>query len=94
MAYGTPFRHGKTVVLEISGNYVIVTSLTRQPYDIEILRSHGINPLDMKILVVKSTNHFRETFGKVASNMITLALPGYAVPIPGMYKYKKWKGKV
>lgn len=92
MAYGTQFMHGKTVVLDISGNTVIVTSIARQPYDIEIFYSHGINPLDYKTLVVKSTVQFRETFEKVASKIVTLALPGYAVPIPQIFKYKNWKG--
>jgi len=92
MAYGTQFMHGKTVVLEISGNIVIVTSVARQPYDIEIFNSLGINPMDQKILVVKSTIQFRATFESVASEIFTLALPGYAVPIPQTFKYKKWKG--
>lgn len=94
MAYGTKFRHGKTVVLEIAGNLVIVTSISRQPYDIEIFRSHGITPEDRSILVVKSTIHFRATFESVASEIITLAVPGYAVPVPEIFSYNKWKGKV
>ncbi len=94
MSYGVEFKHGKTAVVEISGNLVIITSISRQPYDIEIFKSHGINPQDQKILVVKSTNHFRSTFEKVASKIVTLALPGYAIPIPQIYKYKKWKGNI
>ena len=94
MSYGTEFKHGKTAVVEIEGNYVIVTSISRQPYDIEIFRNHGITPEDMKILVVKSSIHYRATFKDVAKEMIPLALAGYSVPIPQIYKYKKWKGKV
>jgi microcystin degradation protein MlrC len=41
-------------------------------------------------MVVKSSIHYRATFGYVASEMIPLALPGYSVPIPKAYKYKKW----
>ena len=33
---------------------------------------------------------FMGTFEDVASEMIPLALPGYSVPIPKAYKYKKW----
>ena len=51
-------------------------------------------PEDCKLLVVKSSIHYRATFEKVASEMIPLALPGYSVPIPQMYEYKKWKGTV
>lgn len=94
MAYGVEFNHGKSVVVQIAGNHVIVTSISRQPYDIEIFRNHGITPEDQKILVVKSSIHYRATFKDVATEMIPLALPGYSVPVPQIYKYKKWKGKV
>ncbi len=92
MAYGVEFNHGKTAIVDIGGNLVIITSIARQPYDIEIFRNHGITPEDQKILVVKSAIHYRATFKDVASEMIPLALPGYSVPIPQIYKYKKWKG--
>ena len=94
MSYGVEFNHGKSVVVEIAGNYVIVTSISRQPYDIEIFRNHGITPEDMKILVVKSSIHYRATYQDVACEMIPLALDGYSVPVPQIYKYKKWKGVV
>ncbi|MBR6729443.1 MAG: M81 family metallopeptidase [Clostridia bacterium] len=94
MSYGVEFNHGKTAVVEIAGNYVIITSIARQPYDIEIFRNHGIAPEEQKLVVVKSAIHYRATFGAVASEMISLALPGYSVPIPQLYKYKKWKGTV
>jgi len=94
MSYGVEFNHGKTVVVEIEGNYVIVTSISRQPYDIEIFRNHGITPEDQKILVVKSAIHYRATFKDVATEMIPLSLSGYSVPTPEIYQYKKWKGKV
>ena len=71
---------------------VIITSISRQPYDIEIFINHGINPEDCALMVVKSSIHYRATFEYVASEMIPLALPGYAVPIPESYSYKKWNG--
>ena len=94
MSYGVEFNHGKTAVVEIAGNYVIITSIARQPYDIEIFYNHGITPEEQKLLVVKSAIHYRATFEKVASEMIPLALSGYSVPIPQIYKYRKWKGNV
>jgi len=94
MSYGVEFNHGKTAVVEIAGNYVIITSIARQPFDIEIFRNHGITPEERILLVVKSAVHYRDTFKNVASEMIPLALPGYSVPIPQIYKYKKWKGNV
>lgn len=94
MSYGVEFKHGKTAVVEIAGNLVLITSIARQPYDIEIFIYHGINPRDHKLLVVKSAIHYRATFENVASEMIPLALAGYSVPVAQKYKYKKWKGSV
>lgn len=59
-----------------------------------ILIVQCITPEDQKLLVVKSSVHYRATYEKVASEIIPLALPGYSVPIPQIYKYKKWKGNV
>ena len=94
IAHGVIAEHGKTAVVEIAGNLVIITSAPRQPYDLEIFRSHGITPEEQKILVVKSAIHYRADYGKVARKMITLCLDGYAVAQPAGYDYKNWKGNV
>ena len=94
VARGTIMKLGKTAVVEIAGNLVIVSSVPKQPYDIEIFRAHGITPEDQKILVVKSTVHYRASYGPIAREMIAVALPGYAVPVPEGFAYKHWKGEV
>lgn len=94
VARGTVMKLGKTAVLEISGNLVIVSSVPKQPYDAEIFRAHGITPEDQKILVVKSTVHYRASYGSIAREMIALSLPGYAVPVPQGFHYRRWKGEV
>ena len=94
IAHGVIAEHGKTAVVEIAGNLVIITSAPRQPYDLEIFRSHGIRPEEQRILVVKSAIHYRADYGKVARKMITLSLDGYAVADPKGYDYKNWKGNV
>ena len=82
---------GDTAVLDVAGNTVLVTSLSRQPFDTEIFYSHGIDPEKQKILVTKSSIHYRATFGKVSKTMIPLALNGYASPVPETYTYRNWK---
>lgn len=94
MGKGLNVTHGKAAVIEVEGNVVIVTSLPRQPYDLEVFRSHGITPEEKRLLVVKSSIHFRDDYGKIAREMLTLALKGYASPDPKNYKYKNYKGKV
>ena len=91
MAHGTLAIHGPTAVVEIAGNVVLVTSLPKQPLDLEVFRAHGITPEEQKILVTKSSVHYRADFGKIAREMITLSLPGYAVPVPEGFNFKNWK---
>jgi len=69
---------GRTVVLDIDGIEVIVTERRFQPWDPEIFRRVGIEPTDKQILVVKSTLHYREAFGKFAGKMIDVEAPGLA----------------
>ncbi len=82
ISLGEIIKHGKTAVVEIEGNFVIITSIPRQPWDIEVFRSHGITPEDQKILITKSAVHFQASYGEVAKEMIPVVLPGYAVPVP------------
>lgn len=91
MLHGTIAKQGKTAVVEIAGNTVLITSISRQPFDLEVFRSHGIAPEEQRILVTKSTIHFRASFGTVAKEMLTLAAPGYAVPVPEGLPYKNWE---
>ena len=91
MSRGATMKFGKTAVLEIEGNWVLVTSLSCQPYDMEILISHGITPTDMKLLVVKSSIHYRATFGTVARAMLPIPLPGYMDPRPETFPFRVWK---
>jgi len=94
MSQGTLARHGLTAVAEIAGNTVLVTSLPKQPLDLEVFRAHGIAPEERSILVTKSAVHYRADYGKVAREMLALSLPGYAVPLPEGYQYKNWKGDI
>lgn len=91
MTHGAVADHGKTAVVEIEGNIVLITSLPRQPYDLEIFRSNGVDPKDYRILVTKSAIHYMADFLTVAQQTITVSLPGYAVAVPEAYNYQNWK---
>ncbi len=93
MSHGEVANHGKTAVVEVAGNIVFITTLPRQPYDLEIFRSHGIAPEAQRILVTKSAVHYRTSYGEVAREMHAVCLPGLAVPVPTGYKFKNWKNK-
>jgi len=93
MSHGKRYCMGKTAVLEIGGNYVIVTSLPVQPFDLEVFRAHGITPEEQRLLVAKSSIHYRASFGTIARAMIPVPMPGYNVPYPQGFPFRVWKGK-
>lgn len=91
MLKGMIYNHGKTAVLEIAGNKVLVSSLPKQVLDPQVFRKHGIDPKKENLLVVKSSIHYRASFGLFAREMIPVVVPGYAPPTPEGYTYKNWK---
>jgi microcystin degradation protein MlrC len=88
---GALIKCGKTAVVEVAGNIVIVTSIPFQPLDLEIFRRHGIAPEDQKFLIAKSAVHYRASYGTIAREMVGIALPGYCPPTPETLIYKNWK---
>ena len=94
MSTGLRADIGRTAVLDIAGIQVIVPERRIQPTDPEIFRRHGIEPLDTKILVVKSSLHYRAGFGPLAHEIIQLDVPGLTSPNFGSYTYKNLKRPV
>ncbi|MBQ4088031.1 MAG: M81 family metallopeptidase [Clostridia bacterium] len=92
MDHGSKMRHGKTVLLEVEGNAVILSSYPRQPWDLGIFTSHGIMPEQQKILVTKSAIHYRAAYGTIAKKMVAVALPGYSTPVPDGIPFQHLKG--
>ncbi len=76
MQAGVEFNMKKTAVIEVDGISIIVASVARQPFDIEVFRSHGLTPSDFHILVVKSSVHYRASFGPYAKKMLSVECPG------------------
>ena len=78
MSKGLLTRLGKTAVIVVKGIEIIVTSIRTQPFDLEVFRSQGIMPQDRKILVTKSTAHYRNSYAKVAFRMLDVETAGLA----------------
>ena len=55
---------------------VAVTSNRSQCLDLGLLTHFGIDPLDMTIICVKSTVHFRADFEPIAAAILSVAAPG------------------
>ena len=76
MLRGLPGRLGPTAVLDVDGVKVILISLRWQTLDPEMLRFVGIEPADEKIVVVKSTIHYRAAFEPIAREVVEVDAPG------------------
>jgi microcystin degradation protein MlrC len=76
MMRGLPGRLGPTAVLDVNDVKVILISYRWQTLDPEMIRFVGIDPLGEKILVVKSTIHYRAAFEPIAREIIEVDAPG------------------
>ena len=76
MMTGLPGRLGPTAVLDVDDVKVILISYRWQTLDPEMIRFVGIDPLMEKILVVKSTIHYRAAFEPIAREIVEVDAPG------------------
>jgi microcystin degradation protein MlrC len=76
MMRGLAGRLGPTAVLEVAGVKVIVVSHRSQTLDPEMIRFVGIDPERERILVVKSSIHYRAAFEPIAREIIEVDAPG------------------
>lgn len=70
MMAGVAITAGKTVVLQVGGVQVVVTSLATEPHDLAYLMSLGIDLDRIRYLVLKSRVHWRAGFGSLAQEVI------------------------
>ena len=89
MARGLPGRLGTTAVLDVNDVKVILISHRWQTLDPEMIRFVGLDPLDHKILVVKSTIHYRAAFEPIASDIIEVDAPGLSSSNLARFVFKR-----
>jgi microcystin degradation protein MlrC len=89
MARGLPGRLGTTAVLDINDVKVILISYRWQTLDPEMIRFVGLDPLAHKILVVKSTIHYRAAFEPVAREIIEVDAPGLSSSNLARFDFKR-----
>lgn len=71
MMTGHTAQLGPCACLELDGILVAVASGKMQMLDCELFRMVGIEPEAMKVIVVKSSNHFRADFTPLVDNAAT-----------------------
>ena len=76
MMTGMTIKLGACACLELDGILILVVSGKKQLLDRELFRMLGIHPETMKVLVVKSSNHFRADFTPIASHVLVAKAAG------------------
>ncbi len=67
---------------------MIVVSKKAQANDQALFRHVGIEPADCKILVLKSSVHFRADFEPIAETVIVAIAPGPVAVDPRVFPFK------
>ncbi len=89
MGKGNPGNQGPTALIEVApGIRVIVVSKKAQVYDQALFRHVGIEPSDCKILVLKSSVHFRADFQPIAEKVLVATAPGPVVTDSSVFPFK------
>lgn len=80
---------GPMALLQIGGTAVVVASSRAQAADQEMFRHLGVEPAQQKILVLKSTVHFRADFQPGAETVLVALAPGGHISDPRQYPFRK-----
>ena len=87
---GSRMRLGPMALLElVGGAQVAVASRKVQAADKEMFRHLGVEPADCRILVLKSSVHFRADFGPIAGDVLIAAAPGPVAADPGALAFTR-----
>jgi microcystin degradation protein MlrC len=67
---------GQTAVIDCNGIDVLVTEHAETPIDLNIFRSHGIEPTELRVIALKGKGHFRASFEPIAERVVLVEGPG------------------
>lgn len=80
---------GPSALLRIDGIKVLVTSHATQALDLEIFRSNAVDPAAMRVVALKSTQHFRAAYAPIASGILLVDSGGLASPRLDRLEYRR-----
>jgi microcystin degradation protein MlrC len=89
MYAGVKLSMGPTMVLRVGGIQIVVASNRLQTTDRQAFLSQGIDPTRCKVLVVKSTHHFRAAFEPMARQTNTVDSGALCSPDFRIFPFKK-----
>lgn len=80
--HGGRFELGPMALLRTGEVRIVVATRKQQAADAAMFRHVGAEPADCRVLVLKSSVHFRADFGELASRIVIVAAPGPNVADP------------
>jgi microcystin degradation protein MlrC len=86
---GTRMDLGPMACLRTGGVRIVVASRKQQAADQAMFRHLGIEPAGQRILVLKSSVHFRADFGELASEILIVTAPGPSPANPALLPFRK-----
>jgi microcystin degradation protein MlrC len=86
---GTRMDLGPMACLVLDGVRIVVASRKQQAADQAMFRHLGIEPARQRILVLKSSVHFRADFGDLASEILIVEAPGPSPADPARLPFRK-----
>lgn len=94
MVGGQPINLGPSAWLRIGGIDVVVCSVRQQPHCIAVATHLGIDITGYKVVVVKSSVHFRGDWQPYADSVVVGASPGAALDDTGIIPYRNLRPDV
>jgi microcystin degradation protein MlrC len=89
MLRGVEGRLGLTAVLDVNDLKIVLISHRRQTLDPEMIRAVGIDPLAERLLVVKSSVHYRAAFEPIARAILEVDAPGLSSSSLGRFAFTR-----
>lgn len=85
---------GPSACVDVDGVLVLLTSGKCQMLDLDLYRFLGVQPEGMKILVNKSSVHFRAAFEPIASHIIVAKAPGPVAADPADLPWRRLPAQI
>ena len=77
---GQPYRCGRGAWISVAGIDIVVNDVRQQLYSPDAFTGLGISVTDKRLIVVKSTQHFRQGFDPLARAVFHVRTPGALEP--------------
>jgi microcystin degradation protein MlrC len=87
--HGGRFELGPMALLRTGRARIVVASRKQQAADAAMFRHVGVEPADARVLVLKSSVHFRADFGDLASRIVIVEAPGPNIADPSHLPFTK-----